>query len=267
MSRLISYVIVLIILIPTLSCSHNPHQIEQEIHDLINQQRVQFNLPPLANLRELDELAHFHSRNMLEHDFFAHDDHEGREVADRMDELFPSILYSSIGENIAKQTGSHDPNVAQTFVQGWMNSPGHRANILSEDYTYAGVGIAFDDNRIFATQNFAKPMVKLLSPIPQKVPRDKQLTLRLNYLYDIRRGSFQAYLIYPNPEQEYFLDEQTFVRGFEPLQIEWIDRQSFRVTLAFNAGDGVYRLSFGDSASFSQNGYLISVRSPEQQVR
>ena len=263
MNRVLAYIIALMIMIPSLSCSYNPHQIEQDIHDLINQERAQFNLPPLINLKELDELARYHSLNMLEHDFFSHQDYRGRDVADRMDEQFPMILYSSIGENIAKQTGYYDPNVAQTFVQCWMNSPGHRANILSEDYTHAGVGITFEDNIIYVTQNFAKPIVKLLSNIPQKLSQDKTLTLRLEYLYDIRPEAFSAYLVYPNPEQEFFLNEQTFVRGFEPVQVEWIDRQSFRVTLSFSAGSGIYRLSFGDSTSFSQNGFLIHVQQPE----
>ncbi|MBM4403624.1 MAG: hypothetical protein FJ042_04475 [Candidatus Cloacimonetes bacterium] len=57
----------------------------------------------------------------------------------------------------------------------------------------------------------------------------------------------------------HFINEQTLVRGFEPVQIEWIDRRTCRVTLTFNADSGTYRLSFGDSASFSQRGFPIQV--------
>ncbi len=257
--RILLFFIALVILAPCLSCTYNKNQIEVEIFDLINQQRAEHNLPPLRNLKELDELALFHSRNMLKHDFFAHRDQDGREVADRMDELYPALIYSSIGENIAKQSGAFDANVAQTFVQGWMNSPGHRANILSEDYTHAGIGIAFDNQVIYATQNFAKPIVRLLTTIPHRVRESAAFTLDLQYLYDIRRSAFNAYLIYPDPEKPFFISENVFVKGFEPVQVEWKEGNTFRVTLNFNAGAGTYRLSFGDSKSFSQTGYFISV--------
>jgi uncharacterized protein YkwD len=70
---------------------------------------------------------------MLQGGFFSHYDKEGRSPFDRMDDA--RIAYLSAGENLALA-----PNT-DLAMQGLMNSPGHRANILSKNFGHVGIGV------------------------------------------------------------------------------------------------------------------------------
>jgi len=102
-------------------------------------------------------MARLHSADMLTHSYFSHEDQAGCGIVCR----FSSIKYEywAIAENIYSMYGyelsAHESAVK--IVEGWMNSPGHRANILSETYTVEGVGVAFEGTRIYVTEDFAKP--------------------------------------------------------------------------------------------------------------
>ena len=65
----------------------------------------------------------------------------------------------AMGENVMmQQVGSFDAeDFAKTAVDGWMNSPGHRQNILDPHFTWSGIGVAIRGNQAFATQIFAGP--------------------------------------------------------------------------------------------------------------
>jgi uncharacterized protein YkwD len=71
------------------------------------------------------------------------------------------IKYKNVGENIAMQQGAEtisSYDMAKKFMDMWMNSSGHRANILSSDYTNLGVGVAKSGTLVEATQVFFTPM-------------------------------------------------------------------------------------------------------------
>ena len=85
-------------------------------------------------------------------DYFEHTSLDGREFGDRMTEA-GFMGAGPWGENIA--AGSATP---EAVVQGWMNSPGHCANIMNPQYRVIGIGYAFDDASTFGhywTQDFA----------------------------------------------------------------------------------------------------------------
>jgi uncharacterized protein YkwD len=67
------------------------------------------------------------------------------------------IEWRACGENIFMLSGYSNP--AQVAVQGWMDSPGHRANILQEEFTHAGVGVYYRkrDKHYYLTQIFIRP--------------------------------------------------------------------------------------------------------------
>ena len=83
---------------------------------------------------------------MASHHFFSHTDHRGRSPQRRTALLYPHIL-GGIGENIALNHGRSEEEIAENLVVSWMHSPGHRANILSRDYSYVGNGVALDPKR------------------------------------------------------------------------------------------------------------------------
>ncbi|HEY9697858.1 MAG TPA: CAP domain-containing protein [Trichocoleus sp.] len=105
----------------------------QRVLDLTNIERRKANLPPLRFNAKLTAAAQKHSRNMAMQDFFDHRNLQQRAQA----EGYPY----PVGENI--KGGGDTPEKA---VQGWMNSPGHRKNILNPNYQELGVGYYFLEN-------------------------------------------------------------------------------------------------------------------------
>jgi uncharacterized protein YkwD/stress response protein SCP2 len=105
-----------------------------EVVTLTNQQRSRHRLAPLVPERRLAAAAQAHTDHMVAADFFAHDSPDGRTVADRV--TAAGYRYSIVAENIAG--GQRTPT---EVVGGWMNSPGHRANILNPDVRQIGVGL------------------------------------------------------------------------------------------------------------------------------
>ncbi|MCI3273839.1 CAP domain-containing protein [Streptomyces cylindrosporus] len=104
--------------------------------DLTNRERARAaGLPPLAVDPLLTTAAQAHSADMVARDFYSHTSPEGSRPWDRA--AAAGSTRRSIGENIA--CGQRSP---AEVVEGWMNSPGHRANILKPDFTHIGVGFA-----------------------------------------------------------------------------------------------------------------------------
>ena len=113
--------------------------VEQAIVDLTNQERQSAGLPPLAVNAQLVLAAQIHADNMARLDQLSHE-LPSTSLPTPEDRLsFVGYSYSSWGENIA-----YNYPDAAAVVAGWMASPGHRANILSPNYTEIGVGVALN---------------------------------------------------------------------------------------------------------------------------
>lgn len=125
--------------------------LEMEAFNLVNAERAAHGLPPLSMTRALRSVARAHSQDMADNDFFSHTNLDGQSPFDRM--RAAGIEYRTAGENIG---WNNYPNPAEIAVQGWMDSPGHRANILRESFTHTGMGVAVsDDGKYYFTQVFA----------------------------------------------------------------------------------------------------------------
>ena len=129
---------------------------ESEILRITNVERQNAGLNPLVSCTRLANSALAHTNRMLEGQFFSHSDPgTGTASGDRIRSTgyFDSSNGWGYGENIAM--GYSSPNA--TMV-GWMNSPGHRANILNPSFTHLGVGVNIGKwdvwYRSVATQNF-----------------------------------------------------------------------------------------------------------------
>ncbi len=118
---------------------------EQEVVRLVNEIRVENGLKPLSHNWELSRVARYKSQDMRDNRYFSHTS----PVYGSPFEMIRSfgITYRSAGENIAK--GQRTP---QAVVNAWMNSSGHRANILNSSFTQIGVGYVADGN--YWTQMF-----------------------------------------------------------------------------------------------------------------
>ena len=118
---------------------------EQEVVKLTNAERTKAGLSPLQTDDKLMAAAREKSQDMQSNNYFSHTSPTFGSPFDRMKAL--GITYKSAGENIAQ--GQRSP---QEVVQAWMDSPGHRANILNGKFTHIGVGYVKSGN--YWTQQF-----------------------------------------------------------------------------------------------------------------
>ena len=118
---------------------------EQEVLDLTNAEREKYGLQPLTLDTELSKVARVKSEDMAANNYFDHTSPTYGTPFEMMKQF--GISYTSAAENIAQ--GQTTP--AQV-VQAWMNSQGHRKNILNSSYTHIGIGHAADGN--YWTQMF-----------------------------------------------------------------------------------------------------------------
>ncbi|MEU6772013.1 CAP domain-containing protein [Streptomyces sp. NPDC046759] len=119
---------------------------EAEVLKLVNQERAKVGCSPLAANSSLTTLAESFSDDMAARGFFDHTDPDGKTPWDRASAAGITDLG---GENIAR--GQAD---AAAVMEAWMNSPGHRANILNCDFKTLGVGVHFGAGGPWWTQDF-----------------------------------------------------------------------------------------------------------------
>jgi len=143
----------------------NYSEIEQKVFNLTNVERVNHSLAPFAQSSGHAGMARYQSCCLASHNILEHESEECGTLEGRM-ELF--ALGLPVAENLARVPDARlyyatngspydlytDDEVAANIVDGWMNSPGHRANILDSDLTTLGVGVCKEGYYFYATQNF-----------------------------------------------------------------------------------------------------------------
>ena len=156
MTRMIS-TIASCLLLANLSVGQNPEKFEltaeeKLILELTNAARKNADLPALTANPKLAKAARAHSLNQAKQDKLEHE-LDGKKPSDRV--VAAGYRYRTVGENVAM--GSKNVTVEEIF-DGWMKSPGHRANILSAKYTQLGVGTgATSEGKRYYTQVFGAP--------------------------------------------------------------------------------------------------------------
>jgi uncharacterized protein YkwD len=125
---------------------------EAEVVQQINAIRQQQGLSPLSTNSQLAQVARNYSRRMAEERFFAHTSPTGDTLVDRV--RAAGIPYLAVGENL--YTSTNIPRPASAAVTGWMNSPGHRDNILRAEYRETAVGVWQVGNSYYFTQLFLR---------------------------------------------------------------------------------------------------------------
>lgn len=161
----------------------NPYTIsttalEQQVHELINQKRTEMGLDALAFDPALADIARKHSEDMAARNYFDHVNLAGQNPTARgtaagytcrknygsyytygiAENIFQNNLYSSVTYYSNRDT-EYDWNppekIAQITVSGWMNSSGHRENILTPTFDREGIGIAIAaDDKVYITEDF-----------------------------------------------------------------------------------------------------------------
>jgi uncharacterized protein YkwD len=109
---------------------------------LLNRERARHGLRPFRRSAALDEAARWQSRDMVARGYFAHERAGGPSLAQRIRRAgyLAGARSWAIGENIAWGEGPF--STPQSIMRSWMNSLGHRANILRRRFEHVGVGLA-----------------------------------------------------------------------------------------------------------------------------
>lgn len=124
---------------------------EQQVFTLVNKERANRGLQLLTYNTEVARCARFKSQDMINKGYFSHTSPTYGSPFKMMENF--GIRFSAGGENIA-----YGQRTAQEVMNSWMNSAGHKANILSAAYTQIGVGVAKASNgTLYWTQMFIKP--------------------------------------------------------------------------------------------------------------
>jgi uncharacterized protein YkwD len=151
--------------------------LERRVHDLINAERGKKKADNLQFDRSLAEIARAHSADMAKRKFFDHKNPDGKNATARgvaagytcrkvytgffteglAENIYQGSLYSRI--RITGKQRSYDwyslDELAREIVEGWMDSAGHRRNVLEKTYEKEGIGIFISsDDKVFVTQVF-----------------------------------------------------------------------------------------------------------------
>ena len=160
--------------------SIDPLALEREVHVIVNKVRREHGLSPLRWNERLAGLARTHSQDMAKHRFFSHVNHRGEDVNRRAadagiscrkqrgnyileglgENLFETSRYATYqrvfgegGERLLLEWKTQQ-RIARDAVNGWLQSPPHRANLLSPDYETQGIGVAHsEEEELIVTQN------------------------------------------------------------------------------------------------------------------
>ncbi|MEG2291434.1 MAG: CAP domain-containing protein [Clostridium sp.] len=146
-------------IIPSVTTPNNggdfSSQVEQLIFNKVNQERSKAGVPQLSYSGLMEKYARIKSKDMGDRNYFDHKNPEGQLITTKMDN--DGVTYRAWGENIAYIGGVSDLNaLADQFMTNWMNSQGHRENILSTNFESIGVGVYKSGNKYYATQEFYK---------------------------------------------------------------------------------------------------------------
>jgi uncharacterized protein YkwD len=144
----------------------NQSKLAISIHSEVNDRRRQHGREPLEYRSSLEAVATAHSEDMVGRGYFAHTDPDGETVEDRYENA--GVDCRAGGENIAKsyyktriEGGKYydsEGELAKGVVDQWMDSDGHRENILRTQFSQEGIGVAITDEdgntAVYVTQNF-----------------------------------------------------------------------------------------------------------------
>ena len=111
----------------------NMNSDEKEVFDLINKQRTNNGLAALKNDSEAQRVARIKAQDMVDNNYFSHTSPTYGSPFDMLKSF--KISYKTAGENIAGNSSN------SSAVTAWMNSSGHKANILNSNFNYTGIGV------------------------------------------------------------------------------------------------------------------------------
>jgi uncharacterized protein YkwD len=155
----------------------------QRLVELTAERRREAGLESLESDPALLPAARAHALDMLERDYAGHVTPDGLDPANRV-ALLHRRLVGHVGENLAEQKGLGAEQLegqigplAVKVMDGWMESPGHRKNILDPDYTHLAIEALIEGETLLVVQLFAARRALLTQPLPLHVGQGDKLPL------------------------------------------------------------------------------------------
>ncbi|KAA3599332.1 MAG: CAP domain-containing protein [Calditrichaeota bacterium] len=253
----VTIIFLLIFVVNLQGQSNSISEIEKAIFRFTNKERTERGLKSLKFNQELQELAKIHNKNMNDYDFFDHEDQNGMKIGERRKAFFPEIL-GGIGENIAFNKGYEIEGTAKRLVKQWMNSPGHRENILRKEFTQLGVGILVEGNKIYGTQVFGSLVAKILTPIPQKLDFGAEKEFTFEFLGDFEKKDITIFVNFPDENAKFYVSKTQYYTGVGSYKAEW-NGNNFKFKVRFDKGKGIYKIQIGSKGEVFQEGIEILV--------
>lgn len=144
------------------------------VFTLTNEERKGLGHPPLEHDQTLSQIACWHNQDMIGHNYLGHEDSDDRSPQDRVAREHRRLIGAGYGENAnemlpgkTRKNSKADKRAwAEEIVTEWMNSAGHRANILRGRWTHFGACVSADSTESRATQIFASVQAYLDEPLP-----------------------------------------------------------------------------------------------------
>ncbi|MFC6728281.1 CAP domain-containing protein [Natronoarchaeum mannanilyticum] len=143
--------------------------VERLVHEEVNERRTERGLEPLEWNPTVASVSRAHSKDMADREYFSHTNPDGqgpfdryREVASGCRAYGENIALSWVGRPVETDSGAvetyeSDEELAVALVGQWMNSTGHRENMLRERWESGGVGVYItEEGKVLATHNFCK---------------------------------------------------------------------------------------------------------------
>jgi uncharacterized protein YkwD len=180
----------------------------ERLAELTSQRRREAGLEPLEADPELLPAAQAHALDVLERGYLDHVTPGGLDPAERV-ALLHRRLVGRVGENLAEQQGLAAKQLAgqigllaAKIVDGWMQSPGHRENILDGDYTHLEIAAAARDDAVVVVQLFEARQALLAEPLPLHISQDATVALEFEQGLGLAVPAQYAYARPDQPAKE-----------------------------------------------------------------
>lgn len=228
-------------------------QVEADVLALVNAERRRAGLRPVVRDGLLDDVARYHSNSMTRRRLFSHDDKLGEGPPQRLRRLHPEVI-GTISENIASHSGYPRDVWARQFMTGLMNSPGHRANILTADHTHLGLGVTFDTETgdAYLTQNFGTLIAARtdVGSASIRVRTGQSTSIVFRFLGRFDRSELSVYLTLPDSSGRLPAPDGRHYIGGGPVNPRWIDADRFAVDVESTQGPGTYTVAIGRNGEY-----------------
>ena len=215
------------------------HHLEQAIFDLSNNERLRAGTHALIYDEQLALSARQHANEMAQLNYVSHESPVAENATLLQRVIQAGSAAQELGENVARFRDNG--NVADKVVQGWLNSPGHRKNLLHTHFTHMGIGVAQDDDGlIYISQTLAyQPLVLQSSVVNSQVSDIYEATVEFSL-----KARNEVAILYGN-------------KNTEP---ELLDNGNYHQTIILNSNNPIQIAlgvrSHGEDFIFQDDGWL-----------